>query len=90
MPEVRRDSRLASSDDARAELAGGPDGQARLDLAETDARPQNPLIAEGQLIVARRDGTLDSTRLTELLERLPAVVVLARAYERIPGAPATA
>ncbi|MBA3778324.1 MAG: HD domain-containing protein [Chloroflexi bacterium] len=85
--EVRRDS-LRSTDPSgalEAELAKGLelDGRIRLDLAETDARPQNPLHVGGQLIVARRDGRLDAQALPELLERLPAVVVVGRAYERL-------
>jgi hypothetical protein len=55
----------------------------RYDVALADARPQNPLLAQGSLIVARRDGTLDATVLGELLERLPAVVTVGRAYERV-------
>lgn len=62
---------------------GGSSATRRIDLAEADARPQNPLRAAGQLIVARRDGTLDETALPELLERLPAVAVTGRLYERV-------
>jgi HD superfamily phosphohydrolase len=88
--EVRRDSRSeAHRATVEAELreALGDDlarnpSRYRLDLAEADARPQNPLLAEGRLIVARRDGSLDSAPLGELLERLPAVVTVGRAYER--------
>jgi uncharacterized protein len=86
--EIRRDSRsgLTQSqieEQLRAEMEGaGANGRLRLDLAVTDARPENPILPEGQLIVARRDGTLDSTPLETLLERLPAVVVVGRAYER--------
>jgi len=54
----------------------------RLDLAEADGRPQNPLHAHGSLIIARRDGTLDPALLDDLLQRLPAVVVTGRAYVR--------
>ncbi|MGH2407383.1 MAG: HD domain-containing protein [Candidatus Limnocylindrales bacterium] len=85
--EVRRDSRSGGS---RAEIeaalaagSGGAEGmELRLDLAETDARPQNPLVKRASLIVARRDGSLDPTALHDLLERLPAVVVVGRAYVR--------
>ena len=84
--ELRRDSRAGSSRaQVEAELgaSGELDGRLRIDLAETDGRPQNPLTAEGQLVVARRDGTLDAAVLGDLLERLPAVIVVGRAYERI-------
>ncbi len=89
--EVRRDSRSeAARERVEAELrqALGPlltadPDRYRFDLAEADARPQNPLLAEGQLVVARRDGTLDTAPLGELLERLPAVVTVGRAYERV-------
>jgi HD superfamily phosphohydrolase len=84
--EVRRDSRSgASRASVEAELRAAlprDAGRYRLDLAEADARPQNPLFATGRLIVARRDGTLDAAPLGELLERLPAVVTVGRAYER--------
>ncbi|HMJ80777.1 MAG TPA: HD domain-containing protein [Candidatus Dormibacteraeota bacterium] len=86
--EVRRDSRgghdrASVEAELRAALGGEADrADVRLDLAEADARPQNPLAAAGQLIIARRDGTLDPTGLGELLERLPAVVVVGRAYRR--------
>ena len=59
------------------------DGRCRLDLALADGRPQNPLLVAGQLIVARRDGGLDEDALGELLERVPALVVVGRAYERV-------
>jgi HD superfamily phosphohydrolase len=87
--EVRRDSRGGLSqaeieEQLRTEMGdAGANGRLRLDLAVTDARPQNPILPEGQLIVARRDGTLDSAPLESLLERLPAVVVVGRAYERV-------
>jgi HD superfamily phosphohydrolase len=90
--EIRRDSRAGLSpdqveDELRAEMGGADrDGRLRFDLAVADARPQNPILPEGQLIVARRDGTLDSAPLESLLERLPAVVVVGRAYRRV-GAP---
>ncbi|HEY8167958.1 MAG: HD domain-containing protein [Candidatus Limnocylindrales bacterium] len=94
--EVRRDSRFGGTrDDAEAELrasadaylaasgATGRDGAAiRFDLAEADGRPQNPLVAHGSLIIARRDGSLDPALLDDLLQRLPAVVVTGRAYVR--------
>ena len=86
--EIRRDSRSGLSqaeieEQLKAEMgAAGANGRLRLDLAVADVRPQNPILAEGQLIVARRDGTLDSAPLETLLERLPAVVVVGRAYER--------
>jgi hypothetical protein len=57
----------------------------RLDLTEADGRPQNPLRAHGSLIIARRDGTLDPALLDDLLQRLPAVVVVGRAYTRSPS-----
>jgi hypothetical protein len=91
--EIRRDSRAGLSpdqveDELRAQMGGAArDGRLRFDLAVADARPQNPILPEGQLIVARRDGTLDSAPLESLLERLPAVVVVGRAYRRVdaPG-----
>src|SRR3990170_1565015 len=91
--EVRRDSRSGGT---RAEVeaalvagAGAAVGsELRLDLAEADGRPQNPLNVRGSLIVARRDGTLDSAPLDDLLERLPAVVVVGRAYARSPSSSA--
>ena len=67
-------------------LREGPeetDGRRRLDLAEADGRPQNPLHVEGRLVVARRDGVLDAGLLRDVLERLPATVVVGRAYERV-------
>ena len=67
---------------ATADDPGGGDGRFRVDLALADGRPQNPLHAEGMLVVARRDGTLDTAGLRQLLERVPAVVVVGRAYER--------
>ncbi len=87
--EVRRDSRGGhdrASVEAELRTALGAEADRPdvcLDLAEADARPQNPLKASGQLIVARRDGTLDPTALGELLERLPAVVVVGRAFVRV-------
>jgi hypothetical protein len=85
--EVRRDSRSgADPASVEAELRAALPGNARqyrFDVALADARPQNPLLAQGSLIVARRDGTLDATVLGELLERLPAVVTVGRAYERV-------
>ncbi|HET7677305.1 MAG TPA: hypothetical protein VFK38_05575, partial [Candidatus Limnocylindrales bacterium] len=82
--EVRRDSRTGGDRaSVEAELREGLAAGARLDLAEADARPENPLHAvDGRLIVGRRDGSLDAGPLHELLERLPAVVVVGRAYER--------
>jgi hypothetical protein len=85
--EVRRDSRSgADPESVTAELRASLPGDAhdyRFDVALADARPQNPLLAQGSLIVARRDGTLDAAVLGELLERLPAVVTVGRAYERV-------
>jgi hypothetical protein len=82
--ELRRDSRSGSSrGQVEAELRRDHDGTVRLDLAETDGRPENPLLAEGQLIVAHRDGSLDAAPLSALLERLPASVTVGRAYERV-------
>ena len=86
--EVRRDSRGGVPREAiEAELLAGLGESAgreiRLDLAEADARPQNPTLPAGQLIIARRDGSLDAAPLGQLLERLPAVVVVGRAYERV-------
>ena len=85
--EVRRDSRSGGSRaEVEAALVAGAAGavglELRLDLAEADGRPQNPLNVRGSLIVARRDGTLDPAPLQDLLERLPAVVVVGRAYVR--------
>src|SRR3970282_2047219 len=85
--EVRRDSRSGGT---RAEVeaalvagaGAGVGSERRLDRAEADGRPQNPLNVRGSLIVARRDGTLDSAPLDDLLERLPAVGVVGRAYMR--------
>ena len=84
--EVRRDSRFGGSRaDVEAELASASaaavGAELRLDLAEADGRPQNPLHAHASLIIARRDGTLDPALLEDLLERLPAVVV-GRAFVR--------
>jgi hypothetical protein len=87
--EVRRDSRAGLT---RAEIerqlrdemdGAAPNGRMRFDLAVADARPENPILQDDQLIVARRDGTLDREPLAMLLERLPAVVVVGRAYERV-------
>ena len=89
--EVRRDSRSGLPREgvlAELGLDGGEDrAHIRIDLSETDARPQNPLHVEGRLIVARRDGTLDIAPLQDLLDRLPAVVTVGRVYERVgrPG-----
>ena len=86
--EIRRDSRggLTQAEiegQLRDEMDGtAPNGRVRFDLAVADARPQNPILQDDQLIVARRDGTLDREPLAMLLERLPAVVVVGRAYER--------
>jgi HD superfamily phosphohydrolase len=86
--EIRRDSRggLTQAEiegQLRDEMDGSaPSGRVRFDLAVADARPQNPILQDDQLIVARRDGTLDREPLAMLLERLPAVVVVGRAYER--------
>ncbi|MGZ3632482.1 MAG: HD domain-containing protein [Candidatus Limnocylindrales bacterium] len=90
--EVRRDSRGGhdrASVEAELRAVLGPDAagaEVRLDLAEADARPQNPLAVTGQLLIARRDGSLDPSGLGELLERLPAVVVVGRAYRRVSQA----
>ncbi len=85
--EVRRDSRSgADPASVEAELRAALPGDARqyrFDVALADARPQNPLLAQGSLIVARRDGSLDAAALGDLLERLPAVVTVGRAYERV-------
>ena len=89
--EIRHDSRSEAARERverelRAELGPLLDadpGRYRFDLADADARPQNPLLAEGRLVVARRDGSLDAAPLGELLERLPAVVTVGRAYERV-------
>ncbi len=89
--EVRRDSRAGAARElVEAELraalgvaAAEDAGRYRFDLADADARPQNPLLVAGRLVVARRDGSLDAAPLSELLERLPAVVTVGRAYERI-------
>jgi HD superfamily phosphohydrolase len=83
--EVRKDSRSGADPESvtaglRASLPAG--GDYRFDVALADARPQNPLLVKGSLIVARRDGTLDDAALSDLLERLPAVVTVGRAYER--------
>jgi hypothetical protein len=61
---------------------GAPAADLRFDIAITDGRPENPLAAAGSLIVARRDGTLDESALPALLERLPANLVIGRAYRR--------
>jgi len=89
--EIRHDSRSEAARERverelRVELGPLLDadpGRYRFDLADADARPQNPLLAEGRLVVARRDGSLDAAPLGELLERLPAVVTVGRAYERV-------
>ena len=82
--EVRRDARsVESGDAAEAELrqALGA-GEYRIDRTDADTHPQNPFQPEGPLLVASRDGTLDAAGLGELLERLPAVVTVVRAYAR--------
>ena len=88
--EVRHDSRAEAARERVTEelrrdlgplLEANPDGY-RFDLADADARPQNPLLDEGKLLVGRRDGTLDMAPLGELLERLPAVVTVGRVYAR--------
>ncbi len=90
--EVRHDSRAeAARDRVERELRDAV-GRAletaperyRFDLADMDARPQNPLLVEGRLVVAGRDGSLDVAPLGEVLGRLPAVVTVGRVYER-PG-----
>jgi HD superfamily phosphohydrolase len=85
--EIRSDSRVGEGTQAleRELRAAGSDGTIRVDLAQTDGRPENPLGSRGRLVVARRDGSLDAAALTDLLERLPAVVVVGRAYERVAG-----
>ena len=91
--EVRRDSRFGGT---RAEIeaalvaaAGAAVGhELRLDLAEADGRPLNPLHAHRSLVIARRDGTLDPAALDDLLQRLPLVVVTGRAYVRSTPSPA--
>jgi hypothetical protein len=88
--ELRRDSRAGAAPELlEQELrAGAPDvtdGRLRVDLAQTDGRPENPLVARDQLVIARRDGSLDAEGIGELLHRLPAVVVVGRAYERVAG-----
>jgi hypothetical protein len=65
------------------------DGELRVDLAAADSGPYDPLDTEGQLIVGRRDGTLDATPVLRLLARLPALVVVGRVYERAEREPAT-
>ena len=89
MREVRRDSRtggraaveveLAA---AKAELEAAGGRELRLDIAETDAQPEYARKVAGRLLVAHRDGRLDPDGMTELLERLPAVVVVGRLYAR--------
>ena len=89
--EVRHDSRSEAARD-RVErelreslglaLRAEPE-RFRFDLADADARPQNPLFVGGRLVVAGRDGSLDATPLGAMLERLPAVVTVGRVYERI-------
>jgi HD superfamily phosphohydrolase len=89
--EVRRhlsadDLAHGGVDRLRSELLDGMDGGTsasgcRVDLAEADSGPYDPLDTEGQLIVARRDGSLDATGIASLLERLPAMVVVGRLYE---------
>jgi len=56
------------------------DPSIRVDLAAADSGPIEP---RGQLIVARRDGSLDATAVSQLLARLPALVVVGRLYERV-------
>jgi HD superfamily phosphohydrolase len=85
--ELRRDSRSGPPADTvdRELRAGDLDGRIRVDLAQTDGRPENPLNTRDQLVIARRDGSLDAQGIPELLERLPAVVVVGRAFERVAG-----
>jgi hypothetical protein len=89
--EVRRDSRFGGTRaEIEAALVAGAEAavghELRLDLAEADGRPQNPLLAHRSLVIARRDGTLDPAALDDLLQRLPVVVVTGRAYVRNVGA----
>jgi len=89
--EVRRHFRADDLADGAVErlraelLAPGTEGtsasELRVDLAEADSGPYARLDSGGQLIVARRDGTLDTTAVSALLERLPALVVIGRLYE---------
>ena len=81
--EVRRDSRHGGRDEVEAILAAAARRGDRLDLAETDAQPEYARKLEGRLLVARRDGSADAAAMGELLDRLPAVVVVGRAYRRI-------
>ena len=74
--EVRRDSRHGGRDEAESLLAAGARRGDRLDLAETDAQPEYARKLEGRLLVARRDGSADAAAMGELLDRLPAVVVV--------------
>ena len=81
--EVRRDSRHGGRDEVESLLAAGARRGDRLDLAETDAQPEYARKLEGRLLVARRDGSADAAAMGELLDRLPAVVVVGRAYRRV-------
>jgi uncharacterized protein len=81
--EVRRDSRHGGRDEAEAALVAAMRRGDRLDLAETDAQPEYARKLEGRLLVARRDGSADAAAMGELLDRLPAVVVVGRAYRRV-------
>ncbi|MFI5261487.1 MAG: HD domain-containing protein, partial [Candidatus Limnocylindrales bacterium] len=78
--EVRRDSRRGGRAEVEAILRAAARPGDRLDLAETDAQPEYARKLEGRLLVARRDGSLDAGAMGELLDRLPAVVVVGRAY----------
>ncbi len=81
--EVRRDSRHGGRDEVAATLSAAARRGDRLDLAETDAQPEYARKLEGRLLVARRDGSADAAAMGELLDRLPAVVVVGRAYRRV-------
>ena len=86
--EIRRDARSVESGDlAEAELRRAlQGGEYRIDRTDADTHPQNPFQPEGPLLVATREGALDAARLGELLERLPAVVTVVRAYARTADA----
>ena len=82
--EVRRDSRRGGRAEVEAILRGsGYDRATGWTWPRPTPSPEYARKLEGRLLVARRDGSLDAGAMGELLDRLPAVVVVGRAYRRI-------